>query len=178
METDGDLVRQVLAGTVSAYGPLVRRWAARPWRMSRAGGTHRGRGYRAGRLLRGLRALPTLSDPEKFGPWLMGIATRVCLDWLKSARRSEVSLDGLAAGGAAELLPGTADDETAERHAHLLTEVERLPPLYREAIMHYYYKDCTYQQLAEQLGVSAATINARLTPARALLRDRMMAAQE
>ena len=54
----------------------------------------------------------------------------------------------------------------------MLAEVESLPEVYREVIMLYYYQDVTYQDLAETLGVSAATINARLTKARALLRRR------
>ena len=127
----------------------------------------------------GLRALPTLGDPEKFGAWLIGIAVRTCLDWLKSAKRSEVSLDLLAPdeGGAAEAPDGAASDRR-ERAERLMAEVERLPQIYRETIMHYYYKDFTYQELADLLGVSVATINARLTKARAMLRDRMIAEHE
>jgi RNA polymerase sigma factor (sigma-70 family) len=44
--------------------------------------------------------------------------------------------------------------------------------------MLYYYQDCTYRELADALGVSPATINARLTRARAMLRSRMMAQQQ
>jgi DNA-directed RNA polymerase specialized sigma24 family protein len=44
--------------------------------------------------------------------------------------------------------------------------------------MLYYYKQGTYQELADLLGVSAATINARLTKARAMLRQRMLAERE
>ena len=56
-------------------------------------------------------------------------------------------------------------------------EVQRLPHAYREVLMLYYYHDCTYQDLADLLGVAAATINARLTKARAMLRVRMMAGE-
>ena len=97
--TDGDLVRQILAGTTAAYGTLAGRWKrARSGRLSFAGRSRRCGGFGAGALLRGLRALPTLSEPEKFGPWLIGIAVRTCLDWLKSAKRTEVSLDVIGAG--------------------------------------------------------------------------------
>jgi RNA polymerase sigma-70 factor (ECF subfamily) len=65
-----------------------------------------------------------------------------------------------------------------ERARLLLAEVERLPQPYRETLMLYYSQDCTYEQLAEMLGVSAATINARLTKARAMLRERMLAQRE
>jgi RNA polymerase sigma-70 factor (ECF subfamily) len=63
-----------------------------------------------------------------------------------------------------------------ERHDELealMREVERLPEPLREALMAYYYEDCTYQELAARLGVSAATVNARLTQARQTLRERL-----
>ncbi len=37
-------------------------------------------------LVRGFRALATLAEPDKFGPWLRGMASGVCLDWLKKSR--------------------------------------------------------------------------------------------
>jgi RNA polymerase sigma-70 factor (ECF subfamily) len=43
----------------------------------------------------------------------------------------------------------------------------------REVLLLYYYQDVTYADLAELLGVSTATINARLTKARATLRERL-----
>jgi RNA polymerase sigma-70 factor (ECF subfamily) len=131
-------------------------------------------------LLRGLRALPTLADQEKFGHWLIGIAVRTCLDWLKSSQRTEVSLE--ARQGAYADIPASAEDPAAddrrERARRLMAEVEQLPQPYRETLMLYYHQDCTYQELANLLDVSAAAINARLTKARAMLRARMMAEQE
>ena len=73
-----------------------------------------------------------------------------------------------AAGGDAAI-----DAERADDIDRLMREVERLPEPQREALMLYYYEDCTYQELAERLGVSAATINARLTQARMTLRARL-----
>ena len=69
------------------------------------------------------------------------------------------------------------DGERREQAERLTREVERLPHPLREVLMLYYYQDagCTYAELAELLGVSAATINARLTRARQMLRARMMA---
>ena len=46
-------------------------------------------------------------------------------------------------------------------------------------MLYYYQPDgCTYRDLAGLLGVSAATINARLTKARQMLRSRMMSESE
>ena len=54
-----------------------------------------------------------------------------------------------------------------------MAAVEALPEDYREVLLLYYYEDVTYRDLAETLGVSPATINARLTKARAMLRERL-----
>jgi len=185
LATDGELVRQTLAGHAAAYGQLARRWAARVLAVCHARvGRAAAEDLAQEALLRGLRGLPSLADPDKFGPWLIGIAVRTCLDWHKSAQRTEVSLEALATderiASAASFTSETASGEIdrRERVEQLLSEVERLPPPYREVLMLYYYQDCTYHELAQLLGVSAATINARLTKARAMLRNRMLAAHE
>ena len=58
-----------------------------------------------------------------------------------------------------------------------MEEVESLPEAHREVLLLYYYDDVTYRDLADWLGVSPATINARLTQARAMLRERMSGAR-
>ena len=79
----------------------------------------------------------------------------------------------VAAGGE---LPDE-EAEKADEHRRLLAEVATLPEPYREVILMYYYDDVTYQELAAGLGVSAATVNARLTKARAMLRERLSGLQ-
>jgi RNA polymerase sigma-70 factor (ECF subfamily) len=178
--SDGELVRRVLGGDAAAYGQLVRRWAARVLAVCHArarGDRHAAEDLAQEALLRGLRALPTLAEPDKFGPWVVGIAVRTCLDWLKSPKRGEVSLfDETGLGARAVAAADDADARERREQAERLTrEVERLPQPYREVLMLYYYQPdgCTYRDLAELLGVSAATINARLTRARQMLRERM-----
>ena len=178
--TDGELVHDILAGDVAAYEPLVRRWSPRVMAVCHAR-VRRGdvaEDLAQETLLRGLRALHTLSDPEKFGPWLCGIAVRTCLDWLKAAARSEVSLS--AVQDADRDAPSTSTDESGRRDelARLMAEVERLPLPYRQVLMQFYYEDCSYKQIAALLGVSQATVNMRLTKARQILRERLCPAGE
>jgi RNA polymerase sigma factor (sigma-70 family) len=180
--TDGQLVRQALAGATPAYETLVRRWAARVVGVchARVGRAAAAEDLAQETLLRGLKALPTLAEPEKFGPWLCGIATRTCLDWLKKAERTEVSLNKTGASDDGEMrFPAAGPDaaaavERADDVDRLMSEVEKLPEPQREVLMLYYYDDCTYQDLAQRLGVSAATINARLTQARMTLREKLI----
>jgi RNA polymerase sigma-70 factor (ECF subfamily) len=180
VEGDGDLVRQAVAGRTAAYERLVRRWAARVVALchARVRDAASADDLAQETLLRGFRGLATLDNPERFGSWLLGIAARVCLDWFKSAQRTEVgyaALGGMGEEGVVAKEDGASDREETDR---LLAEVRKLPESYRETIMLYYYEDCTYQELAEMLGVSAATINARLTKARAMLRERMGVVKE
>jgi RNA polymerase sigma-70 factor, ECF subfamily len=186
--SDGEMVRRALAGDAAAYGQLARRWSARVLAVchARTGDRHAAEDLAQEALLRGMRALPTLAEPEKFGAWVVGIAVRTCLDWLKSPKRGEVSFEALAGagGGRAELADDDSDRQAAsdrrEQAERLAREVERLPQPYREVLMLYYYEagGCTYRDLAQLLGVSSATVNARLTKARQMLRSRMMSESE
>jgi RNA polymerase sigma-70 factor (ECF subfamily) len=184
MSSDSELVRLAKGGQLTAYEELVRRWSARVLAIchARVRSCHTAEELAQEALLRGLRSLSTLDDPAKFGPWLCGIATRACLDWLKCGQARQVSLDAMsdgqpdtwlaAAGGSPLELATQADDQR-----RLISEVDSLPEPYREAILVYYCDDVTYQDMANMLGVSAATINARLTKARAMLRKRLSGLQ-
>jgi RNA polymerase sigma-70 factor (ECF subfamily) len=167
--SDGELVRQTVAGHNFAYDELVRRWTARVLAIchARVGRVDVAEELAQEALVRGFKAIRSLSEPEKFGAWIGGIATRVCLDWLKDKDRSQVSL-------ADQDFPDRHEEQDHEDLDRLMKEVERLPEKQREALMLYYYQDSTYEELGRLLGVSAATINARLTQARQMLRKRLV----
>jgi RNA polymerase sigma-70 factor (ECF subfamily) len=181
--SDAELVRQARqsgAGRTEAYGELVRRWAARVTALchARIGRAHIADDLAQETLLRGFRSLESLTDPERFGPWLCGIALRACLDWLKSKQNQQVPFSALdpdhGPDAWADERPTDASHlERDDERRRLLAEVEALPENYRKVVMMYYYEDVTYRELGRILGVSPATINARLTKARALLRSRL-----
>jgi RNA polymerase sigma-70 factor, ECF subfamily len=180
MKTDAELVRQALAGRAEAYADLVRRWAGRITALCHAkvGRADVADDLAQETLLRGFRALRSLSAPDKFGAWLCGIALRASLDWLKSKQRTQVPFSVLGAKYDPDGFHSTAPaaDERLENYderVSLLAQVETLPESYRQVVMLYYYGDLTYRDLAGMLGVSTATINARLTKARAMLRQRL-----
>jgi len=183
--SDGELVRQTLAGRTAAYGELVRRYSGRITALchSKVRRADVAEDLAQEALLRGLRALATLADPNKFGTWLYGIALRACLDWLKAKERTTVPFSVLSPDGAADCcFPHftTMEDPEVDRRdeqRRLMAEVAALPEEYREALMLYYYGDHTYRDIGNMLGVSAATINARLTKARTMLRERLSAAR-
>jgi RNA polymerase sigma-70 factor (ECF subfamily) len=169
VSSDGDLARAAAAGQTQACEQLVRRWSARVLAVCRARvRSDAAEDLAQETLLRAVRGIRTLGDPEKFGPWICGIAHRTCLDWLKCAQRSEVSYDALPESS--EPAESEHDDSDVQE---LMSEVARLPEPFRETLMLYYAENCTYDELAKLLGVSAATVNARLTKARAILRGKL-----
>jgi RNA polymerase sigma-70 factor (ECF subfamily) len=178
--SDAELVRQAGNGRRDAYGELARRWSPRVMAVchARVHCQTSAADLTQETLLRGFRNLSTLKSPEKFGAWLRGIANRVCLDWLKSKQRSQVPFSRLAGDeNACELVAhgddvGTAID-LADEVQNLMSEIESLSDNHREVLMLFYYGAMSYQDMAELLGVSTATINARLSVARELLRERL-----
>lgn len=174
-QTDGELVRAARAGQAAAFPELVRRYARRVAALCHAQVRRPDVADDLAQetLLRGWRALNSLADPGKFGPWLRGIARRVCLDWLKARPRAAVPFSTLAPGTEFAAKNGHCRLEAAEARGQLWAAINQLPDDCRETLLLYYYDDVTYQDLAELLDVSAATINARLTRARQLLRARL-----
>jgi RNA polymerase sigma-70 factor (ECF subfamily) len=179
--TDGELVRQTLDGNRAACDALVRRWAGRVLAFCQARVANRqlAEDLAQEALLRGIRGLPSLDSPDKFGTWICGIAVRVCSDWRKARQSSQVPFTTLRAAAPPDDLAATDADATegavdrADDVRQLMDEVARLPEKHREVLLLFYQQDATYQELANLLGVSTATINARLTQARAMLRERM-----
>jgi RNA polymerase sigma-70 factor (ECF subfamily) len=179
--SDAELVRQARAGRTEAYAELVRRWAGRVTALCHAkvGRAHVADDLAQETLLRGFRFLASLTDPERFGPWLCGIALRTCLDWLKAKKNAQIPFSALGPDRNPEEFlnshqnPAEADVDRDDECRNLMAEVEALPEEYRKVVLLYYYHDHTYRELARLLGVSSATINARLTKARALLRARL-----
>ena len=178
--TDGELVRRARDGETSAFGQLARRWSARVLAVCHARVPRRdvAEDLAQEALLRGMQGLATLRIPDQFGPWLRGIAVNVCLDWRRANARHEVSLSAMSHNGDAPQISAstTSLDEQVARHdeaSQVQVQIQALPEDLREILLLRYYDDMTYDQLADVLGVSRATVNSRLSKARDLLRRRL-----
>jgi RNA polymerase sigma-70 factor (ECF subfamily) len=173
---DAELVGQVLAGKTEAYAELVQRWAGRVTALCHA------RLVRADlveelaqeTLVRGFEELPSLADPARFGPWLAGIAANTCRDWLKSHQNRPVQFSALPNGLPAKSAGPNplTEAERADDVSQLLRAVAELPEELRIVLMLFYYEQSSYRDIAHLLDVSTATVNARMTRARAQLRAR------
>lgn len=175
--TDGELVRRAMQGDAASLGELVRSWSARvlAFSLARCRNRHLAEDLAQEALLRALRNLSTLRNPDRFGPWLRGIALRAYLDWRKAGQTTQVPFSMLDADAAVDELLACEADSTVDRDDDvnwLMREVATLDEDQRETLLLYYSHEMTYAELAELLEVSPATINLRLTKARAILRSR------
>ncbi len=178
--TDADLVRQTLAGRNQAYAELIQRWAGRVVALchARVGCAAAADDLAQDALVQGFAQLKSLTDPHKFGPWLCRIAMNHCTNYHNAKERTVVPFSTLDANGTGEdraswepADPGGAD--VPDDLDRLRREVAALPEIYRDVLRLFYHENLSYRDLAELLGVSPATVNARLTKARSMLRERM-----
>ena len=130
-------------------------------------------------LTRGLAGLQQLKERHQLGAWLSSIARRVCIDHIRLKVKEKEHLPDLTLhtrrAGSMEFAVAEAGGETGEgeRLESLKAQINGLPEELREVLVLKYYRDMNYEQMALELSMSVATVNARLTQARKLLRDRM-----
>jgi len=173
--TDEELVVRARSGETRALAELMNRWAPRALALCHVHANRQAAPDLAqDSLLRAIRNLSQLKEPDHFGAWLRGIVKRVCFDWLQAKRRSMIPFSSLD-HQAFDVKEVVEENHRHEQQASDLQEAcAELPEECREVLRLYYSSKMTYQQLGDILEVSAATINARLTKARALLRTRLM----
>jgi RNA polymerase sigma factor (sigma-70 family) len=122
-----------------------------------------------------------------FSTWLFKIASNNCIDYIRKKRRNMLSLDksletedGMDLSST--LVSGTPDPEEhyiKEQKIKLMREVvERLKPHYRTLINLRYFKEYSYEEIAEQLNLPLGTVKAQLFRAREFLYNILKHSQE
>lgn len=169
-DSEADWVQRARAGERDAYAELFRHHAARVGAVCCARLGWRGplEDMVQETFMRAWKEFANLRQGQACGPWLRGIALRVCADWLRRRGREERVLGPFAD----ELDPPAPDrgSQEAETRA-LLDAVDALPEIYRETVTLYYFGERSHAEIATTLGISAAAVNARLGKARSLLRE-------
>jgi RNA polymerase sigma-70 factor (ECF subfamily) len=169
---DAHLVERVLAGEKECFRTLVARHTTmvRAVIYSMIGGRSSVDDLAQEAFLRSFKYLGSLADHSKYGGWLCGITRRVCLDFLRSHRKPMLSLDEISEAGAD--LP-RAEDASVELKNQVHEAVMNLPEHLRQVTLMRYVDRYSYERMAEILGVSRATVSARLIQARKLLREKL-----
>jgi len=111
-----------------------------------------------------------LRDPAAARGWLFTILRRCFSKNLKrnralSARRLPLNVENVPAE-----IPS---DEAPIDPEQLQVALDELPPKYRLVVVMFFFEDCSYRQIAEQLKVPIGTVMSRLARAKARLKSRL-----
>jgi RNA polymerase sigma-70 factor (ECF subfamily) len=114
-------------------------------------------------------------DPERFGAWVYRIVVNAAKDFLKSRRRSDVSLDEPMATRLHSPAAGSPDREMerAELRERLDKALGQLPDVLREAFLLKHVEGFSYEEIADLLNVSVPALKMRVHRARSTLKDLM-----
>lgn len=169
------IVDRVLAGDTQAFAAIVERWQGplinMAWRYCRDRGRAEEMAQEA--LIRAWRGLSQWRRESSFSTWLFSVAANVYRTELKRIPAMSFAPD--KAAKAAEPshafthdahLDGAARDEAVRR------AVLALPEKYREPTILYYFNEMDLAAAAATMNLPEGTMKARLSRARALLRQR------
>jgi len=113
---------------------------------------------------RALVNLRKLKDPSRFGSWLAQICRNVAVDMARARLRER-------SNGADTLVPDNGNDEAMLRTVR--KAIDKLPVAMKEVVILRYYDHCSYEQMADVLGLSRTTVNGRLTRAKRKLAQQL-----
>lgn len=169
-ESDGALVRRVLAGEVEAYADLVARYRDRLGRyaMHLLGNSADAEEALQDAFVRAYRGLDGCTAPERFGAWLFQILVNRCrtIGAQRTRRERVVTTDEVALAEANVAHPA---DRQAWAEA-IRWALDRLTPEQREAFLLKHVEDLSYEEMAEVTGVGESALKMRVKRACELLR--------
>jgi RNA polymerase sigma factor (sigma-70 family) len=110
-----------------------------------------------------------------FSTWLFKIASNNCIDWIRKQKKKMLSIDqpfGTDDGDEMTIElrghgPDPVDVVIKDQKAEVMREVvEKLKPRYRTLIELRYYKEYSYEEIADELDLPLGTVKAQLFRAR------------
>lgn len=176
---DADLVRGTLSGEFEAFEQLVGRYGklAGGIAFSVTGDYHGAADVVQEAFIKAHRALESLEDPDRFGPWLRHIVRTSAVDWLRKQRSRQVSLHDVEVEADRVADSGDATDPAAEAgrnelREQVMREVAALPEHYREVVVLKYLEGRSYEGISRLTGLTVEAVESRLHRARGRLRKK------
>lgn len=126
------------------------------------------------------RNLSQYTPDYAFSTWLFRIATNNCIDFIRKKKKMTFSIDkGFENDEGEEVAMNIKADELdpeeklikEQKIAIMRNLVEKLPPRYKELVELRYFKEYSYEEIAEQLKLPLGTVKAQLWRAREFLFD-------
>ena len=172
------IIDRILNGDTQAFAVIVERWQGplinMAWRYCRD--RSRAEELAQEALIRIWRGLRSWRRESSFSTWLFSVAANLYRNELKRIPSGHIALD--EAPEPASPLVHDAQLEGAARDEAVRRAVLALPGKYREPTILYYFHEMDLTAAAATLGLPEGTMKARLSRARALLRQRFPQLEE
>jgi RNA polymerase sigma-70 factor (ECF subfamily) len=116
--------------------------------------------------------LHQVRQPERVISWLLAIL-RSC--YLKAERKS-MPLAATSIDLEVDNIPVMAAEDTIDKEL-LQAAIDELPEEFKLVVVMFYFEECSYKEIAEQLHIPIGTVMSRLTRAKGRLRCRLLEAE-
>lgn len=166
-------VERVLAGEISAFEGIVRRWQGPMVNLAYRFCNDRSRAEDMAQeaFLRAYRALGGWRKDGVFSTWLFALATNLYRSELRRIPAHNVSLDDVAELRDLRAVDGELEDKDRDRVVR--RAVLNLPAKYREVLILFYFHDMDVSAAARSLKMPEGTVKARLSRGREILRGKL-----
>lgn len=170
---DQEDVDRVLAGDISAFERIVRRWQGPLVNLAYRFCRDRSRAEDMAQeaFLRAFRGLKGWRRDAAFSTWIFAIAVNFYRSELRRIPEATLALDsieGLAVLNSEFIEPKDEDRDRAVRRA-----VSALPGKYKEVLVLFYFHEMDISATSRSLGLSEGTVKARLSRGRKILRSKL-----
>jgi RNA polymerase sigma-70 factor, ECF subfamily len=180
---DRELIRSCLRGDRRAYKVLLARYQDPIFnycqRMIKDSGQAEDIAQEA--LVRTLTRLENYDERYSFSAWVFKIATNLCIDHLRKAKRIAYSLDQDIQGSdgsyhreVAATTPDPSQRTLASEQMRMLDEaVDELPEHYRSILLLRHREELSYEEIARILELPIGTVKIRIHRAREQIKRRL-----
>lgn len=173
--TDQELVNMALAGDDAAFEHLCTRYREPIFRLyvQRMGNRDDAADLMQETFLKVYLKLESYNPEFTFGQWIYTIARNAFIDYTRK-RRDDISVDSIP-GGYSSIAP-SAEAPTPEesyinnqQRTQLEQYMANMTPRYRRLIELRFFKDYSYEEIAQELGIPIGTVKTQIHRARELL---------
>lgn len=177
---DYELVRQAIDGNQRAYADLMDRYKDAIYflLLKMVNNKSDAEDLTIEAFGKAFKNLHQYTPSYAFSTWLFKIATNNCIDFIRKKKANLISIDHPQDADNPIQMPTTIQSNTLDPEETLIKEqnvilvqglVAKLKPRYRSLIELRYFKEYSYEEIADELDLPLGTVKAQLFRARELL---------
>lgn len=171
VDDESRVVAEALKGSQRAYTSLLNSHRGAVYNLMRrmVGDEEEALDLSQEAFIRAFRSLESFNPSFSFRSWIMTIASRIAIDFLRKKRPQTLSLDETGEIRS-EFATPDAELESKETRQSIERAVSSLPPEYRIAILLRHKEGLSYDEIAAVLDLPLGTVKTRVYRGREILR--------